>query len=150
MATIEAGDLRYFSFDSFDNHNLLQGIFTRHGGVSPSPWISLNTATTVGDTRENIIENRRRSFSVVNRPVDSIFDVWQIHSSHIICTDQPRPLDTPHQKADAIITDRSEITLFMRFADCVPIFLYDPVHKIIAIVHAGWKGTVNKIVSKSV
>ena len=150
MAIIEAGELHYFSFNSFASQNLLQGIFTRHGGVSPAPWISLNTATTVGDTRDNIIENRRRIFSVMGRPVESIFDVWQIHSSQIICADQPRPLDLLQQKADAIITDRPEITLFMRFADCVPIFLYDPIKKVIAIVHAGWKGTINNIISKSV
>lgn len=150
MAILAAGELRYFSFESLASQNLLQAIFMRHGGVSPAPWISLNTATTVGDTRDNIIENRRRIFSVIGRPVESIFDVWQIHSSQVICADTPRPLDTPHQKADAIITDRPEITLFMRFADCVPIFLYDPIHKVIAIVHAGWKGTLNKIVSKSI
>jgi YfiH family protein len=150
MAIIEAGNLRYFTFESFPEREVLQGIFMRHGGVSPAPWVSLNTATTVGDSRENIIENRQRIFSAVNRPVTSIFDVWQIHSSHVICSDQPRALDLPHQKADAIITDRPEITLFMRFADCVPIFLYDPIRKVTAIVHAGWKGTVENIVSKSI
>ncbi len=150
MAIIETGRLRHFRFESFPEGEVLQGIFMRHGGVSPAPWVSLNTATTVGDSRENIIENRQRIFSAVNRPVASIFDVWQVHSSHVVCSDQPRPLDTPHQKADAIITNRSEITLFMRFADCVPVFLYDPTHKVIAIVHAGWKGTVDNIVSKTI
>ncbi len=150
MTIIETGRLRYFRFESFPGREVLQGIFMRQGGVSPAPWVSLNTATTVGDSRENIIENRQRIFSAVNRPVASIFDVWQVHSSHVVCSDQPRPLDTPHQKADAIITNRSEITLFMRFADCVPVFLYDPTHKVIAIVHAGWKGTVDNIVSKTI
>ncbi len=150
MAIVTPGALRYFSFESFPDKELQQGIFMRHGGVSPTPWVSLNTATTVGDSRDNIIENRRRIFSVLGRPVESIFDVWQVHGSQVICTEQPRPLDSPHQRADAIITDCPEITLFMRFADCVPIFLFDPVHKVVAIVHAGWKGTVDKIVSKSV
>ncbi len=150
MAIIEAGKLRYFSFESFPEHEVLQGIFMRHGGVSPDPWISLNTATTVGDSRDNIIENRQRIFSAIGRPVTSIFDVWQVHSSHVICSDDPRPLDTPHKKADAIVTDRPEITLFMRFADCVPIFLYDPIHRVTSIVHAGWKGTVENIVSQSI
>ncbi len=150
MAIIESGEICYFSFESFPKKEVQQGIFMRHGGVSPAPWASLNTATTVGDSRENIIVNRQRIFASANRPVASIFDVWQVHSTHVICSDQPRPLDSPHQKADAIVTDRPEITLFMRFADCVPIFLYDPIHKVAAIVHAGWKGTVEKIVSISI
>ncbi len=150
MAFIEAGAISFFKFESFPVRNLIQGIFMRYGGVSPVPWDSLNTATTVGDTRENIIENRRRIFAAVSRPVEGIYDVWQVHSSRVVCTDRSRPLNLPHEKADAIITDRPEITLFMRFADCVPIFLFDPMHKVVAIVHAGWKGTVNKIVSRSV
>jgi YfiH family protein len=98
----------------------------------------------VGDEREHVIENRRRIFSAVNRPVESIFDVWQVHGTHAIASSLPRPLDGAHQKADIILTDRPEITLFMRFADCVPVLLYDPRLKVISMVHAGWKGTLAK------
>lgn len=141
----QCGELRYFTFESFDRHGLAHGLFTRHGGISPRPWESLNLASTTGDSRENIIENRKRIFDVFNRPVESIFDVWQVHGTEVICTTRPRPLDSLHQKADAIATDRPEITLFMRFADCVPVFLYDPAHRAIAIAHAGWRGTVERI-----
>lgn len=145
-----AGELQYYSFDSFSRQHLIHGFFMRHGGVSPAPWKSLNTAQTVGDSRENIIENRRRIFAALDRQVESLYDVWQVHSNDVICTDAPRPLDTPHLKADAIATNNSSVTLFMRFADCVPIMLYDPVHQAIGLVHAGWKGTVNKIVRQAV
>jgi len=73
-----------------------------------------------------------------------------VHSNEIICTSQPKSPHTPHRKADAILTDIAGITLFMRFADCVPILLYDPIHQVIGIVHAGWMGTTNKIVSEVV
>ncbi len=142
--------LRYYSFDLFDSGSLLHGIFTRHGGVSPAPWSSLNTGGLSGDRRENVVENRRRIFSEFHLPVESIFDVWQVHSADVIATDRPRPLDEPHQKADAIMTDRPGITLFMRFGDCVPILFHDPIRKVIAIAHAGWPGTVAKIVQKTV
>jgi len=150
MAIVESGDIGYFTFEIFSGHGLKHGIFMRHGGISPTPWHSLNTATSVGDSRENIIENRARIFTVLGRKVESLFDVWQVHSNDVVCTDAPRPLEAQPQKADAIVTDRPEITLFMRFADCVPIFLFDPRRKVIAIVHAGWKGTVNKIANRAI
>ncbi|HVP20811.1 MAG TPA: peptidoglycan editing factor PgeF [Anaerolineaceae bacterium] len=150
MPVSTAGDIRYFAFDLFAGHHLKQAIFMRQGGISPAPWDSLNTATSVGDSRENIIQNRARIFEAAGRKVDSLYDVWQIHSNHVICTEAPRGLDTPPIKADAIITDRPEVTLYMRFADCVPIFLYDPEHRVAGIVHAGWKGTVNKIAKDAV
>jgi YfiH family protein len=136
------GALRYYTFDLFDRCGLIHGLFTRHGGVSPAPWASLNLGGTVGDERANVVENRRLIFETLGRPVESIFDSWQVHGSEVICADHPRPLDAPHQKADAILTDRPEITLFMRFADCVPVLLYDPVRRVAGLVHAGWQGTV--------
>ncbi len=139
-----ADELTYYTFDLFEIPGIVHGIYTRRGGISPSPWSSLNLGGTVGDPRDNIVENRRRIFETVGRPVESIFDVWQVHGIEVICSDSPRPLDSAHLKADVILTDRPEITLFMRFADCVPIFLHDPVKKVIGIVHAGWQGTVKK------
>jgi YfiH family protein len=60
----------------------------------------------------------------------------------VVYADAPRPLDTPYQKADIMLTDNPRVTLFMRFADCTPILLYDPKKNAIAIIHAGWLGTV--------
>lgn len=144
MQLHQNGTLRYYSFNSFDRYGLIHGLFTRQGGVSPAPWASLNLGGTVGDGRDNVVENRRRIFDLLGRPVDSIFDSWQVHGREVICADQPRPLNSPHQKADAILTSRPEITLFMRFADCVPILLFDPVQQVAGIIHAGWRGTVDR------
>lgn len=99
----------------------------------------------MGDSRNNVIENRRRVFEAIQRPVETIFDSWQVHSDQVLVTDRPRSLDEPHPKGDAILTNRPEVTLMMRFADCVPIFFYDPVHGAVGIAHAGWQGTVKKI-----
>ena len=150
MPVSTAGDIRYFTFDLFAGKRLKQGIFMRQGGVSPAPWDTLNTATSVGDRRENIIQNRARIFDTAGRKVESLYDVWQIHSNQVIFTDRARGLESQPIKADAIVTDRPEVTLYMRFADCVPIFLYDPEHKVVGIVHAGWKGTVNKLAKEAV
>jgi YfiH family protein len=150
MKKIVTNGLTYWQFESFDPEIVSHGFFTRKGGVSPEPWASLNQGGTVGDVRENVVENRRRIFATLKRPVESIFDAWQVHGNDVICTDLPRPLDEEHQKADAIVTDHAEITLFMRFADCVPILMYDPSHRVVSITHAGWKGTLNQIVAETI
>lgn len=150
MAFHEADGLKYYTFDSFDRYGLKHGIFTRHGGVSPAPWASFNHGGTTGDSREHVIENRERMFSVFGLPVESIFDSWQVHGRDVICTDQPRPLEAAHRKADSILTDRKEVTLVMRFADCVPVFLYDPEHQVVGIAHAGWQGTVSRAAEAAV
>ncbi|MBN2548601.1 MAG: peptidoglycan editing factor PgeF [Anaerolineales bacterium] len=134
--------IRYYTFEIFETLPVVQAIFTRQGGVSPEPWASLNTGSLVGDEPANVLENRRRSFEVMGRSTESMYDVWQVHGIEVVCADSPRPVDIPHLRADAILTDRPEVTLFMRFADCVPIFLYDPRKKVVGLVHAGWQGTV--------
>lgn len=150
MKSTVDGNLKYYEFESFDSDAVCVRFYTRQGGVSPQPWDSLNQGGTVGDSRTNVIENRKRVFDSIHKPVESIFDVWQVHGNEVICANEPRNLDSEHQKADAIFTDRKEITLFMRFADCVPIVLYSPEKKVIGIIHAGWMGTVNKIVIDAV
>jgi YfiH family protein len=144
------GAITYYTFESLDRLGVLHGIFSRVGGVSPAPWTSLNTGGTLGDSRENVAENRSRIFQTFNRPVESIYDAWQVHSTEVIFTRKPRPLDQAHIKADAIVSDCPELTLMMRFADCVPVFLYHPQSGCAALVHAGWKGTLAKIIDPTV
>ena len=150
MAFVTKDGLKYYVFDIFDRNKLVHGIFTRHGGVSQSYYHSLNLGGNNGDPRENVIENRSRLFNVIGKEVESLFDVWQVHSSEIVSTNSPRPLDAEHLKADSILTNVPGITLFMRFGDCVPILLHDPVKNVISLIHAGWPGTVLKIVKHTV
>jgi YfiH family protein len=133
--------LRYYTFEIFPN-NVTQAVFTRQGGVSPRPWDSLNVGGSIGDEITHVRENRIRSFKALGRVPESIHDVWQVHSADVIFADEPRPLDTDYQKADIMLTDNPQVTLFMRFADCTPILLYDPKKQVAGIVHSGWLGTV--------
>ena len=142
--------VHYLTFDSLLADRVIHGFFTRKGGISPEPWASLNTGGTVGDERSHVIENRRRIFSALGRRVESVFDVWQVHGVEARASRQPRPLDAPHEQADIILTDSPDVTLFMRFADCVPIFFYDPIRHAAALAHAGWQGTVNKAAAAAV
>lgn len=146
----QSGPIRYFSFDSFGDLNITHGVFTRHGGVSPAPWNSLNVGGYIGDDLEHTYVNRVRSFEALGRDPETVYDVWQVGGADVICADQPRPRHQQHKQADAILTNNPEITLFMRFADCVPILLSDPVQGVVGIAHAGWQGTVKRVVTATV
>jgi len=139
------GDLRYFTFNNLTSVGISHGIFTRRGGVSQSPWESLNVGGGVGDDRERVIQNRLTIFNALNRHEESIFDAWQVHSANVIFAEAPRPKNEPYQHADILITDKPEITLFMRFADCVPILMVDSRRGIVCLAHAGWIGTVKNV-----
>ncbi len=141
MSFQNSGGLRYFQFDSFDK-SLSQAMFTRQGGASPEPWASLNLGGTVGDDPQRVGENRRRLLAALGRDPRTVYDVWQVHSAEVVLAQSPRSPESPHLQADIILTDQLGLTLMMRFADCIPIFLHDPIHKAIGIVHAGWLGTV--------
>ena len=141
MPFVERDGIRYYQFNIFPPA-VKQAVFTRQGGVSPEPWESLNVGGTVGDDEARVRENRLRSFAALDRHLDSAFDVWQVHSADAAFAESPRGKREEHQKADIIFTDRPEVTLYMRFADCVPIMLFDPVRSVVGLAHAGWLGTV--------
>jgi YfiH family protein len=150
MSFQTAQGIRYLAFESLSRPEIVHAIFTRQGGVSPGPWRSLNVGGTVGDRQERVVANRRRAFEAVGLNAQSMYDVWQVHGQRVVHTDSPRPAHIPHEKADAILTNEPGVTLFMRFADCVPVLLYDPVRSVVGLVHAGWKGTVLGTVSAAI
>ncbi len=145
----QAGPIRFFEFETLSNAGLIQAVFTRQGGLSPEPWASLNVGGTVGDDRSRVDSNLERCFSAVGREAASCHDVWQSHSSTVVFADSPRA-GQDRVRADILISGNPKVTLFMRFADCVPIFLFDPVARAIGLVHAGWLGTVRKVAGEAV
>ena len=77
----QVGDLRLYTLDSLNLPGVIHAVFTRRGGVSPSPWASLNLGGTVGDDRNRVLENKRRALQAVGRSPESLFEVWQVHSA---------------------------------------------------------------------
>lgn len=141
MPFVENNGLRYYTFDIFPR-SVLHGVLTRRGGVSPAPWDSLNVGGTVGDDVTRVRANRLRSFTALGRNLASIFDVWLVHSIEVVYAEAPIDPDTDRTQADIILTDRPEITLYMRFADCVPLLFHDPIKQVVGLAHAGWMGTM--------
>ncbi|HJS20231.1 MAG TPA: peptidoglycan editing factor PgeF [Anaerolineales bacterium] len=147
MSILQHNRLSYYQFDSLKTTH---AIFTRHGGVSPDPWGSLNVGGTVGDDLARVRRNRILAFETLGRAPESIFDVWQIHSADVVCAHAPRPLEESYRQADIILTDKADVTLFMRFADCVPILVLDPRRSVIGIAHAGWMGTLRDVATVTI
>jgi YfiH family protein len=150
MRAAEADGLRFYQFASLDAANVAQAMFTRHGGVSPAPYATLNMSISTGDSRENVRANRTQAFQALQRDPASLADLWQVHSADVVVADRPNAGREHQGQADCLITDRPEVTLFLRFADCVPILLYDPRRPAVGLVHAGWRGTLLKAAAAAV
>ena len=147
MSIIQHNGLSYYQFDSLKTKH---AVFTRHGGVSPEPWGSLNVGGTVGDDLTRVQENRVLSFRAMDCDPETIFDVWQVHSADVVCARAPRPHCESYRQADIILTDKEDVTLFMRFADCVPLLLHDPRLGVVGVAHAGWMGTLRDVAASTV
>jgi YfiH family protein len=150
MGFVEREGLRYYQFESLLDQPIFHAVLTRQGGFSQSPFNSLNTGGTVGDDPKLVRLNHEKIFHVFGLDYFSRLDVWQVHGTEIVCGESPRAENEPHEKADGILTNKPEITLFMRFADCVPILLWDPVKRVIGLIHAGWQGSSQKITQRAV
>lgn len=145
----QSDGLRYYQFDIFSKE-VLNAVFTRQGGISPEPWTSLNLSISVGDDPQRVAENRIHAFNALGRNPASVHDVWLVHGVDVVHADAPRPLDVPPVKADILFTNNPDVSLFMRFADCVPLLFHDPTKHVIGIAHAGWMGTVKGVAEVAV
>lgn len=147
MQRIESGGLVYYQFDQWTNNPaLVHGVFTRLGGVSESPWTSLNVGALVGDAPEAVERNATLMFDSLELDPARACTVWQVHGNRVVYATE-RPADRKWiDKADAIITDQVDLALNLRFADCVPVLFYDPAHHVLGMAHAGWRGTVGGVI----
>jgi len=118
---------------------------TRHGGVSPAPYNSLNLGLHTADNPDNVLENRRRFFTTLGIPEDTISGAHQVHGDRILNVEAPGL----HEGYDALITQKKGLFVTVGIADCTPVLIYDAGQQAVAAVHAGWKGTALAIVRKT-
>ena len=142
--------------DIFPEDRLVHGFSARQGGVSPAPFDALNMALHVGDDPARVWENRTRYFAAIGLDAERICTIRQVHGTEIVRALRrdagrgARNYADALADADALITNDSGVPLMLCFADCVPVLLYDPVHHAAGVVHAGWKGTVQRIAAQTV
>ena len=123
--------------------NCVHGFSTRHGGISPAPFDSLNLGGSQ-DLPGNILQNRRLAFKALDLPFLNLCYLKQVHGNHVALA-QPGA-----QEGDALVTNQKDLVLAISIADCYPILFYDEVNQVIAGAHAGWRGTQAKIAGTTV
>jgi hypothetical protein len=133
--------LVYYQFSQWQN--VTHGIFTRHGGMSPAPWASLNMGGTVGDDASVVRHNHALMYAALKVNPHRSCTVWQVHGADTVIVNHPVRGRRWLALADGMVTDREDTPLVMRYADCTPLFFVDPVRGVIGIAHAGWRGTVS-------
>ncbi|GAB2594100.1 peptidoglycan editing factor PgeF [Spirosoma areae] len=125
--------------------NLIAAESTRHGGVSPAPYASLNLGINTADDPANVDENRRRFFEAIGATPFQLASSHQVHGVEILYATQPGRFDG----YDALITNQPGLLVGVTVADCVPILIYDQANQAVAAIHAGWRGTVGGLVVKT-
>lgn len=135
---------------------LTAGFTGRDGGISEAPWASLNMGLHVGDQDEHVITNRQILTEAIGWPFDTWTCAEQVHGNRVFqVTEADRgkgraSLDDVIADCDAIMTDVPDVMLASFYADCVPLYFYDPEHQAVALAHAGWKGTVQQIAAETI
>ena len=129
------------------------GFSTRLGGVSSltdqESGIELNLAGFNEDSAENIHENRRRFLAAFDHPYKLAL-AWQVHGDVIHVVKDQQDAGDSDERADAVASDLENVLAGVKTADCVPVLLGDTRTKAFAAVHAGWRGTVQSIVTKAI
>ncbi len=135
------------AFDAYSTLNY--AIFTRQGGVSRTPYRSLNLGSTVGDDDRAVQLNNQTICEVLNISADQTVSCYQVHGADVLTIDRHNRQRMMGQ-ADGLITADSNIYLFLRFADCTPLLFYDPVQQAVGLTHAGWRGTMQNAAGATV
>ena len=129
---------------------LIHGFSTRAGGVSEIDGEKvLNLGAVEWDTRENVDENKRRFQSALGASGLNLISLHQIHSD-VVRIFNANISPTIQEKGDALATNRPGLLVGVRTADCSPVLVVDPKKRVVAAIHAGWRGTLARIVVKTI
>lgn len=144
-------EMAYFTFASLERTGIVEHFFTtRYGGVSSGFLSSLNFSYSQGDTKENVDENYRRAAAHIGMTSGDIVCSQQTHTTNVrrvTAADKGKGVvcGRDYTDVDGLITNERGIILATFYADCVPLFVVDPVNRAIGLSHSGWRGTVGKM-----
>lgn len=145
------GEVAYLTFPALEKQKAVyHGFSTRLGGVSEGIYRSMNLSFTRGDQEEAVKENFCRISSAIGFSPESIVTSDQTHTTNVrVVTEEDRGCGITKPRSytdvDGMVTNVPGLTLATFYADCVPLYFYDPVHRAIGLSHSGWRGTVGKI-----
>jgi len=144
------GTMPLYFYNSFRlEPDLVHAVLTRKGGVSRVPYNTLNLGQSVGDLPADVATNMSRALEKLQIGPEQVVTCHMVHSASVqVVSSSDRGQVIEH--VDGLVTGAPGTFLFMRFADCLPILFNDPTRRVVAIAHAGWRGTVKNIAGATV
>ncbi len=144
------------TFPAWETFGVVLGFTCRIGGESSIRPGTLNMALHVGDTSEKVLRNRQKVAKVMGFPLERTATCAQVHGTHIAVVTSKNAgqgafsYEDTIQAADGLMTDEASLPLMLFYADCTPIVLLDTKSSAIAVLHAGWRGSLGGIARKGV
>ena len=129
---------------------ICHGFFNKNGGKSTGIYKSLNCGIGSKDKKNKVEKNLNIVKNKISRNSKKIYLLHQIHSNKFVFIQKNFRLNKKKIKADAIITDQKKIPIAVLTADCAPVLLYEKERKMIAVIHAGWRGAFKGIIKNVV
>lgn len=148
---VEKNNVTFLQYPLLSQTGMVEhGISTREGGVSEGIYRSMNLSFGRGDDPEKVMENFRRMADALNVSVDNMVMTRQTHTTNVKVVDASDcgkgiTKERDYDDIDGLITNVPGICLVSLYADCVPLIFFDPVKKVVATSHSGWRGTVNRM-----
>lgn len=156
FAAREKDGVPFLSFQALESLGIVKnGFSTRMGGASQGKFATMNFSYSRGDNPDHVLENFTRMAGALGVERDSMVVSYQTHTTNVrLVTEEDRGKgvvrDRDYRDVDGMITNVPGITLVTFYADCVPIYLVDPVKRAIGLSHSGWRGTVNRMAQVTV
>lgn len=147
----QTGELEYLFFPKLEETGVVKHLFTtRTGGVSKGVCATMNLSFSRGDDPEAVMENYRRIGDVLGVAPDHMVASRQTHTTNIrlvTAADLGNGITKPstYEDIDGLATNIPGIALATFYADCVPLYFVDPVHRAIGLAHSGWRGTMSRM-----
>ncbi len=144
------GDIVYLTFPKLLKTGIVRHIFsTKLGGVSPQPYGPMNMGFYTGDKKENVFKNYHLLCDTVGIDTSNLVLSRQTHTNNVIIVDKSHCgigfSKESFEDIDGLITGTSGVALVTQYADCTPLIFCDPIKRVIATSHSGWRGTVKQI-----
>ena len=145
------GEVLYLSYPLLQKTGIVKhGFSTKIGGVSEGIFRSMNLTFSRGDDEKAVLENFRRMADALGVEAGNFVCAAQTHTTNVrkvTMKDRGKGVVSPvdYQDVDGLVTNVPELCLVTTYADCVPLFFVDPVHRAIGLSHSGWRGTVGRM-----
>ncbi|MEG1847470.1 MAG: peptidoglycan editing factor PgeF [Lachnospiraceae bacterium] len=156
MKINKAGEMEYLTFSALEETGCVEHLFsTRAGGVSKGMFATMNLSDARGDEPQAVLENYRRIANVLHNKTEAMVLSKQTHTTNVRAVYREDAgngvtKQNQYEDVDGLVTNEPGLILVTLYADCVPLYMVDPVHKAIGLSHSGWRGTVGKIGARTV